>query len=84
MVLEEVCLTTNKVNVLRCVPINEHSELPQFNVINSMLSTCSFVAGRGINSSLLTIEFLVLKIGATISFFPSTEKTSYTKDCFLV
>ena len=29
---------------------------------------------RGINSSLLTTEFLILKIGATISCFPSLEK----------
>ena len=43
-----------------------------------MLSACSFAAGRGINSSLLTTEFLVLKIGATISCFPSLEKKKKT------
>ena len=47
-----------------------------------MLSACSFAAGLGINSSLLTTEFLVLKIGATISCFPSIEKASCTKIAF--
>ncbi|HIS87804.1 TPA: hypothetical protein IAA87_00025 [Candidatus Avigastranaerophilus faecigallinarum] len=70
--------------MLRCVPINgittlaisaARLRLDPLKIVNSMLSTCSFAAGRGINSSLLTTEFLVLKIGATISFFPSTEKT---------
>ena len=68
--------------MLRCVPINGITTLAisaarlglaLLKIVK--FSTYSFAAGRGINSSLLISEFLVLKIGATISFFPSTEKT---------